>query len=153
GQSSCGKGQWDLDALKIEFEELIVIDAPLEIAGFSPGEIDHVILGDGTAGLEEGPLEPDPSVAAIAKLGDVFQLGSHRIVCGSATDPGTLRRLAKTFHARSGRAHQAPRLRAGGGERFPRGERFRLPGPRHRPAAIDLLRRSDREWRTRPASS
>jgi ParB-like chromosome segregation protein Spo0J len=24
------KGQWDLDALKIEFEELIVIDAPIE---------------------------------------------------------------------------------------------------------------------------
>jgi hypothetical protein len=55
------KGQWDLDALKIEFEELIVIDAPIEITGFSPGEIDHVILGDGAAGLEEGPLQPDRS--------------------------------------------------------------------------------------------
>jgi ParB-like chromosome segregation protein Spo0J len=31
------KGQWDLDALKIEFEELIVSDAPIEIIGFSPG--------------------------------------------------------------------------------------------------------------------
>lgn len=89
------KGQWDLDALKIEFEELIVIDAPIEIAGFSPAEIDHVILGDRAEGLEEGPLEPDPSVVAAAKLGDVFQLGPHRVICAGATDPGTLRRLAK----------------------------------------------------------
>ena len=33
------KGQWDLDALKIEFEELILLDAPIEITGFSPAEI------------------------------------------------------------------------------------------------------------------
>src|ERR1700722_230257 len=49
--------------------------------------------------------------------------------------------------------HQAPCLGAGGGEGFRRGERFHLSRPRHRPAAIDLLRRSDREWRTRPTSS
>jgi hypothetical protein len=44
--------------------------------------------------LERGPLEPEPSAAAIAKLGDVFQLGLHRIICGSATDR-ILRRLAE----------------------------------------------------------
>ena len=86
------RGQWDLDALKIEFEELIVSDAPIEIIGFSPGEIDHVILG-GAEGLEEGPLEPNPLAAAVAKVSDVFQLGAHRIICGSATEPKTLRRL------------------------------------------------------------
>src|ERR1700722_19564434 len=49
--------------------------------------------------------------------------------------------------------HQASRLGAGSGERFSRGERFHLSGPRRPPAAVDLLRRADREWRTRPASS
>jgi DNA modification methylase len=88
------KGEWDLDALRVEFEELIVIDAPIEIAGFSPAEIDQIILGEGAEGLERGPLEPEPSAAAVAKLGDVFQLGPHRVICGSATDPDTLRRLA-----------------------------------------------------------
>jgi hypothetical protein len=38
------KGQWDLDALKIEFEQLIVVDAPIEISGFAPAEIDHLLL-------------------------------------------------------------------------------------------------------------
>ena len=88
------KGQWDLDALKIEFEELIVIDAPIEITGFSPGEIDHVILSDVPEGLEQGPLEPDPATA-VARVGDIFQLGPHRIVCGDATDPAALARLSE----------------------------------------------------------
>ena len=86
------KGQWDLDALKIEFEGLIVIDAPIEITGFSPAEIDHVILGDAPEGLEQGPLDPDPATA-VARVGDRFQLGPHRIVCGDATDPAVLARL------------------------------------------------------------
>jgi hypothetical protein len=86
------KGEWDLDALKIEFDELIVTDAAIEITGFSPAEIDHVILGDAGDGLEQGPLEPD-SATAVARLGDIFQLGPHRIVCGDATDPSVLARL------------------------------------------------------------
>jgi hypothetical protein len=77
------KGEWDLDTLKIEFDELIVTDAPIEITGFSPAEIDHVILGDATERLEEGPLEPD-SATAVARVGDIFQLGPHRVACGDA---------------------------------------------------------------------
>jgi ParB-like chromosome segregation protein Spo0J len=80
------KGQWDLDALKIEFEELILLDAPIEITGFSPAEIDHVILGEAADGLEQGPLEPDPATA-VARVGDLFQLGAHRIVCGERPIP------------------------------------------------------------------
>jgi DNA modification methylase len=86
------KGQWDLDALKIEFEELILLGAPVEITGFSPAEIDHVILATAAEGLEQGPLEPDPATA-VARVGDIFQLGPHRIVCGDATDPEVFRQL------------------------------------------------------------
>src|SRR3984957_6353368 len=86
------KGQWDLDALKIEFEELVLLDAPIEIAGFSPAKIDHVILGDASESLEQGPLEPE-TATAVARIGDIFQLGPHRIVCGDATDPAVLARL------------------------------------------------------------
>jgi hypothetical protein len=86
------KGEWDLEALKIEFEELIVADAPIEIAGFSLPEIDHILLGEDRDGIEQGPLEPEPG-GPVAKVGDIFQLGPHRIICGNAAGPGTLRRL------------------------------------------------------------
>jgi DNA modification methylase len=87
------KGQWDLDGLKIELEELIVTDAPIEIAGFSSTEIDQIILGDDAEGLEQGPVEPEPCAAPVTRLGDMFKLGPHRVICSSATDPETLRLL------------------------------------------------------------
>jgi DNA modification methylase len=90
------KGQWDLDALKIEFEELVLLDAPIEITGFSPAEIDHVILGDGAEELEQGPLEPETAIA-VARIGDIFQLGPHRLICGDATDPAVLARLLEGY--------------------------------------------------------
>jgi DNA modification methylase len=86
-------GDWNLEALKIEFEELILADAPIEISGFALDEIDQIVLGDGAQGLEEGPLEPEPSATPISRLGDVFQLGPHRIACADATDPEALHRV------------------------------------------------------------
>jgi DNA modification methylase len=87
------KGQWDLAELKIEFEELIIADAPIEISGFELDEIDHILIGDEAQAIEQGPLAPELDAPAVARLGDVFQLGPHRIICGSATDPAVLARL------------------------------------------------------------
>ena len=87
------KGQWDLDALKVEFEELIVADAPIEVSGFAFDEIDQILLGDGAEGLEDGPLEPEPAATPISRLGDIFQLGLYRIVCADATDPQSFLRV------------------------------------------------------------
>ena len=89
------KGEWNLDELKIEFEELILTDAPIEIAGFALDEIDHIVLGEVDAAAEEGPLEPGGGAIATARLGDAFQLGPHRLLCGSATEAETLRQLTE----------------------------------------------------------
>jgi hypothetical protein len=87
------KGEWDLDQLKIEFEELIVEEAPIEISGFAPDEIDQIINSDEAEAVEQGPLKPKEGAVAIARIGDVFQLGRHRLICGDATDPAVLRLL------------------------------------------------------------
>ena len=87
------KGQWDLDELKIEFEELILDDAPIEISGFTLDEIDQIVIGDELEAVEQGPLAPEPGAVAVARLGDIFQLGPHRLICGDATDPTVLRLL------------------------------------------------------------
>jgi ParB-like nuclease family protein len=81
------KGTWDLDELKAEFEELIRLDAPLEVSGFQPDEIDQVIMGDDLEVVEEGDLTPH--TVATARLGDVWELGPHRLICASSTDPKT----------------------------------------------------------------
>lgn len=80
------KGEWDLEALKCEMEELIVLDAPIEITGFTLDEIDHILLDDEQVpGAEVGPLEPDSGRTAVARPGDIFCLGPHRVACGDAT--------------------------------------------------------------------
>jgi DNA modification methylase len=87
------KGEWNLDELRIEFEELILNDAPIEVSGFSLDEIDQILLGEAGEAVEQGPLAPEADAVAVARPGDVFELGPHRLVCGSATDPEMFRRL------------------------------------------------------------
>jgi len=84
------KGSWNLDELKLELEELILEDAPIEITGFSMPEIDQIIIGDELAAVETGPLAPEPDAKPIVQVGDIFVLGEHRIICGDATDPAVL---------------------------------------------------------------
>jgi DNA modification methylase len=79
------KGEWDLGELKIELQELIVDSAPIEISGFGLDEIDQIIIGDEAGSIEEGQLEPTAHAEAIARLGDLFELGPHRLLCGDAT--------------------------------------------------------------------
>jgi hypothetical protein len=87
------KGEWNLDELKIEFEELIFADAPVEVSGFTLDEIDHIVLDEADDAIEEGPLSPEAGAIPVARIGDVFDLGPHRMICGSATDPETLHQL------------------------------------------------------------
>jgi hypothetical protein len=87
------KGEWDLNELKIEFEELILQDAPIEVSGFTLDEIDQILIGDEAEVVEQGPLEPEGGALAIARVGDVFELGPHRVICGDAADPAILRLL------------------------------------------------------------
>jgi DNA modification methylase len=87
------KGDWDLDELKIEFEELRLLDAPIELSGFALDEIDQIVIcGEGDE-IEASPLEPKADTVAIARIGDAFQLGPHRLICGDATDRSVLQRL------------------------------------------------------------
>jgi DNA modification methylase len=79
---------WDFDLLREHFKELLIdIDFDCELSGFSTGEIDLLLdgkpvpaatdSGDDLTGLDSlGP--------AVSQLGDCWQLGRHRLVCGDA---------------------------------------------------------------------
>ena len=87
------KGRWDLGALQLEMTELIVEDMPIEIAGFSAIELDQILLDEEPAATEAGPLEPEGTDDPVARLGDIFCLGRHRVACGDARDAELLARL------------------------------------------------------------
>jgi DNA modification methylase len=80
------KGSWDLAELDLEFKELIIAEAPLELSGFGGDEIDQIIIGSGDQNYEVGALAPVRGARSIAQIGDLFRLGAPRLVCGDATD-------------------------------------------------------------------
>jgi DNA modification methylase len=81
------KGSWDLDELKVEFEELLDIGAPIEVTGFTLPEIDIVVMQDepvvDQAANDVAYIMSD--VPVVSKLGDAWQLGRHRLLCADAT--------------------------------------------------------------------
>ena len=87
-------GSWDFDALKLEFAELVLGDAPIEITGFSAPEIDQIILGDDDDQTQEpGPLAPEAGQRPVSRRGDLWLLGHHRLLCGDATNTEDHERL------------------------------------------------------------
>jgi DNA modification methylase len=87
---------WDRALLGIELRYLseLDIDIDVSITGFEPSEID--ILIDEVGGTQ--PDEADQLVApaqgpAISRLGDIWRIGKHRLICGDATKPETYQAL------------------------------------------------------------
>lgn len=82
---------WDESFLSKSFEELLNMDLDFDIGltGFSIAEIDMVL---GFANPEE-PNDPDDDVLperigdlTKCRIGDIWQLGHHRLICGNALD-------------------------------------------------------------------
>jgi DNA modification methylase len=83
---------WDADAVAREFKFLTSVDVPFapEITGFSSIEIDFALTdADSEQDADiEAPL-PDPATEPVAKLGDIWVLGSHKLFVGSALEAGS----------------------------------------------------------------
>lgn len=80
---------WDVEAVAREFKFLTTVEVPFapEITGFSSIEIDFALTdADSDQDAEtEDPL-PEPPARPVAKLGDVWVMGSHKLFVGSALD-------------------------------------------------------------------
>lgn len=88
---------WDRELLALELQGLIEIELDFEVTvtGFEMGEIDVLIggLNDGEKDKGDQLPEIDPSVPPITQLGDLWQLGRHRLLCADATKPESFERL------------------------------------------------------------
>ncbi len=83
---------WDLDLLKIELGGLAALDLDfdLSITGFSSGEIDVVLT---SAADTENDAIPAVPKNPRTQLGDIWELGDHRIGCGDTRDPAFLNQV------------------------------------------------------------
>jgi DNA modification methylase len=88
---------WDRDILAIEYQGLHDLQFDdIEVTGFSLGEID-TILDDASEKklLEPGPEDDLPALVAapVSRKGDLWILGSHRLLCGDARSDSDHARL------------------------------------------------------------
>lgn len=88
---------WDQDILAIELQALIDLDFDVTLTGFSLAEVDFTL----DAARERDPEAPPgiedeiPAIAAdaITRMGDVWVLGRHRLICGDARAAADYARL------------------------------------------------------------
>ena len=87
---------WDLENLQLDMKELSALDLnfDLEITGFETAEIDLLIDG-ATAPTKADPSDiiPEKQAEAVSRLGDLWLLGDHKLVCADACDKASYAEL------------------------------------------------------------
>ena len=93
---------WNYDLLPLELRALQDAQYDLTLLGFDTGELEKLLSGEDN--VSEGETDPDaiPAVpeVAVSCLGEIYQLGNHRLLCGSSTDENDVARLMEGTKAK-----------------------------------------------------
>ena len=88
---------WDNEMLKLEFDQLTELGFDLELTGFTLDEIaalDPEVV-EGLTDEDEVPGIPDEPKT---KIGDIYQLGQHRLMCGDSTSLSDVDKLMQGIY-------------------------------------------------------
>jgi DNA modification methylase len=84
---------WDTSMLSLELQEL-KDDIDLSLLGFDADELDAMLNPiEETEGLTDEDSVPDVPVEPKTKLGDIYILGNHRLMCGDSTSIDAVEKL------------------------------------------------------------
>lgn len=79
---------WDSEILALELQGLVDLGFEVELTGFSIAEVDSIIelAGDANPKTRDAKADQVPALAdvAITRMGDIWQLGRHQLLCGDA---------------------------------------------------------------------
>jgi len=96
------QGGWNEELLASELADLSAAGFDLALTGFSDDELAGLLSDiEDTADSEEAPSIGEPTdedipeapATPVSQPGDVWQLGSHRLICGDSTDPAVVAAL------------------------------------------------------------
>jgi len=77
---------WDEDLLKLELSALDKIGFDLTVVGFDADELSGLVIDEDIAGgLTDEDDVPEVPEDPISKVGDIWLLGEHRVMCGDST--------------------------------------------------------------------
>lgn len=82
--------EWNTELLALEIEEILLEpDFQIEVLGWDTGEVDVLLsAADSGASSQTDPADEviERPASPISVTGDLWQLGSHRLLCGSSLD-------------------------------------------------------------------
>ena len=84
---------FDIDILRTELENLKELDFDLELTGFNVDELDDIFQVEEEQDIVEDDFEVEVPEEPKAKLGDIYQLGNHRLMCGDSTSADDVNKL------------------------------------------------------------
>jgi len=85
---------WDNAMLTIELKDLEDEGFDLTLTGFDDKELDALLnVIEGTDGLTDEDAVPDVPKEPKTKLGDIYILGNHRLMCGDSTSIDAVEKL------------------------------------------------------------
>jgi len=75
---------WDTTLLSLELADLKEQGFEMDVLGFDPKELDKLLEPEQIDGLTDEDAVPEVPVEPKTKLGDIYQLGNHRLMCGDS---------------------------------------------------------------------
>jgi len=84
---------WDTELLLTEFEELELEGYDLDLTGFTADEINEMKPEEVKEGLTDEDSVPKVPEEPKTKLGDIYKLGNHRLMCGDSTSIDAVEKL------------------------------------------------------------
>jgi DNA modification methylase len=84
---------WDNEMLTIELNDLLADGFALDILGFDPKELTALLEPEVVEGLTDEDAAPPLPDKPKTKLGDIYQLGNHRLMCGDSTSVDAVQAL------------------------------------------------------------
>ena len=91
---------WDNAMLTIELQDLEDEGFDLTLTGFDDKELDALLnVIEGTDGLTDEDAVPETPIEPKTKLGDIYILGNHRLMCGDSTSIDAVEKLLQSQKA------------------------------------------------------
>lgn len=84
---------WDTSMLTLELADLKESEFDLDLIGFDAKELEKLLEPEQVDGLTDEDAVPDAPEEPKTKLGDIYQLGNHRLMCGDSTSIDAVEKL------------------------------------------------------------
>ena len=78
------ESEWDSELLKMEIKDLEAKDFKLDLLGFNEDQLNDMLFEE-KQGLTDEDEVPEAPEEPISKLGDIWKLGKHKLICGDST--------------------------------------------------------------------